>query len=552
MGKRRGHGSSTGEKVCALLFAMLSALFLSRHEGSWAEEVSGAALVQSRCAMCHAAQEGGKLDAIESGRRTPEGWEMTIDRMVRVHGVRLQPDEGRTLVKYLSDHYGLAPSEIEPYRYALEKRNSTVVQSDLPKVVQGACLTCHSYARIALQRRTAAAWNQLADTKLALFTNTENVTASSGLLNTFWYDDARQDALPFIAKQFPFSTDAWSKWQAAPKPNYEGMWKVVGHDPGKGGEYTGQLTLKALGNDRYEGDFTHEFSDGSKVSGKTTAVVYTGFQWRGIAQIEGKGRQQEIFFGGEDGSMLSGRRLLTGLGDLGMDEELYRVQEGARLLTVIPTALKAGKKQTVKLFGMNFPGSLSAAAINLGEGVKVRSIAQTGTDTITAEVTVEAGAKIGPRQAAIEGVQGAATLQIYQRVDYIRLFPEQGFARPGGIKARKLMEQFEAIGYGNGKDGVKGTQDDVRLGRVAPVKWNVEEHVTRLDDDDVHFVGTVDEHGLFIPAEDGPNAKRERLEHNVGDIWIEAWYTPDGAKRPIGARASMLVMPEKFNFQPIE
>ncbi|MGE0684029.1 MAG: quinohemoprotein amine dehydrogenase subunit alpha [Candidatus Binatia bacterium] len=540
------------ERRYKLLLLTFCLTFLIQKGSGWAEELSGDALLRSRCAICHAAQEGERLDSIESGRRTPEGWEMTIDRMIRMHGVRLQPNEGQALVKYLSDHYGLAPSEIEPYRYALEKRNSTIVQSDLPKVVQGSCLTCHSYARIALQRRTTEAWKQMADTKLALFTNTENVTASSGLLNTFWYDDARKDAIPFIATQFPFSTDAWSKWQAAPKPNYEGIWKVVGHDPGKGGDYTGQLALKALGDDRYEGEFTHQFSDGSKVSGKTTVVVYTGFQWRGIAQIENDKKQQEIFFGSEDGSMLSGRRLLTGLGDIGMDEELYRLQEHARLLTIIPAALKTGEKRSVKLFGMNFPSGLSATAINLGEGVKVVSVVQTDDDTVTAEVTIEKEAKVGPRQVGVEGMQGNATLQIYHQVDYIRLFPEQGFARPGGIKARKLMEQLEAIGYGNGKDGVKGTQDDVRLGRVAPVKWNVEENVTRVDDDDVHFVGRVDENGLFIPAEDGPNAKRERLEHNVGDVWVEAWYTPDGAKRPVGARASMLVMPEKFSFQPIE
>ena len=115
-----------------------------------------------------------------------------------------------------------------------------------------------------------------------------------------------------------------------------------------------------------------------------------------------------------------------------------------------------------------------------------------------------------------------------------------------------MMEQFEAIGYLNGADGVKGTPDDIRVGRVAPIKWNLEENVTRVNDDDVAFVGKVDEQGLFIPAEDGPNPQRERLEHNVGDVWVEAWYTTDGAKRPIGARASVLVMPEKFSFQPIE
>jgi quinohemoprotein amine dehydrogenase len=307
-----------------------------------------------------------------------------------------------------------------------------------------------------------------------------------------------------------------------------------------------------LGNDRYEGEFTHELSDGAKISGKTTAVVYAGFQWRGVARIGGDQRQHEIFFGSEDGALLSGRRLLTPLGDLGMDEELYRVTDGARLLTITPPALQVGESQKVKLFGMNLPNGLAAQAVNFGEGVKIQAVDQNGDDTIVVEVIADKNARIGARQVSLDGVQGSATLQVYTRVDYIRLSPERGFSRPGGVKARKLMEQFEVIGYLNGKDGVKGTQDDVRIGRVAPVKWNVEENVTRVDDDDVHFVGKVDENGLFIPAEDGPNAKRDRSEHNVGDVWVEAWYTPTGAKRPIGARASMLVMPEKFSFQPIE
>ena len=535
-----------------LFCVVLSVVVLAWRETGWAEEMSGAALVHSRCGMCHAAQVGEKLDAIESQRKTPEGWEMTIDRMIRVHGLRLQTDEGSALVKYLSDQYGLAPSEVGAYRYALEKRNSTVVQSELPKVVQGACLTCHSYARIALQRRTSEAWQRMVDTKLALFTNTENVTASSGLLNSFWYDDAVKDVMPHISKQFPFTTDAWTQWQAATKPNYEGAWKVVGHDAGKGGDYTGQRILKVLGNDRYEGEFTHEFSDGAKASGKTTAVVYTGFQWRGIAQSADNPRQHEIFFGSEDGLVLSGRRLLTGLGDLGMDEEWYRVTNEARLLTIIPPSLKTGATQQVKLFGMNFPNGLAADKVHLGDGVIIQSLMQNGDDTLVVEVTTDQDVKVGARQVKIDGVQGSAALQIYHRVDYLRLFPEQGFARPGGVKARKLMEQFEAIGYLNGEDGVKGSTDDVRIGRVAPVTWRVEENVTRVNDDDSHFVGKVDENGLFIPAEDGPNAQRERSEHNVGDVWIEAWYTPDGAKRSIGARASMLVMPEKFSFQPIE
>lgn len=552
MGSRQEKSLRVKELRVQLSWAALSVAVLLWTVPARGDELAGAALVQGRCAACHPAQKDGKLEPLASERKTPEGWEMTIDRMMRLYGVRLQPEEGGKLVKYLSDHYGLAPAEVEPYREVLEKRNSLVAQPAIPKLVQAACVQCHSYARIALQRRTPEAWQRMVDTKLALFTNTENVTGSSGLLSSFWYEDATKEAVPFLAKQFPLVTEAWTKWRSTTKPNYAGIWKVVGHDPGKGGDYTGQLILTALGDDRYEGEFTHEFASGTKESGKTAVITYSGFQWRGVAQLESGAKHKEIFFASEDGATISGRRLLNDIGDVGREEKLYRKKDAARLLTITPAALQAGRKQQVTIFGMGFPSGLSASAVNLGEGVKVQSFTQRGDDTIIAEVATDAATKSGPRQAKISGVQGEAPLVVYSTVDYIRLTPERGFARPGGIRAKKIMEQFEAIGYANGKDGVKGTDDDVSLGRVAPVKWNVEENVTRVNDDDVQFVGKVDEYGLFIPAEDGPNAKRERLDHNVGDVWVEAWYTPEGAKRPMGARAPVLVMPEKFNFQPIE
>ena len=547
MRRKNTNAKSTALGLFFLLFG-----FAYWTSPTWGEPTPEAKVLENRCSGCHAPQPDGKLDAIEFQRKTPEGWEMTLDRMIRTHGAKLQPGEGALLVKYLSDRYGLAPSEVEPFQDVLQRRNHTTAQSDIPKVVQGSCVQCHSFARTALQRRTPEMWNRMPDTKLALFVNTENVTASSGLLGDFWYKEAKMEVVPYLAKKFPFESDDWSKWQAAPKPDYAGSWKVVGHDPGKGGDYTGQLTLRALGDDRYEGDFTHEFADGTKVSGKTTAIIYTGFQWRGVAQLEGKQKQKEIFFASEDGAVLKGRRLLTERGDLGMDERLYKDNHAARILTVIPTALKAGETQKVKLFGMNFPGGLTADSLSLGNGVKVQLLTQVGDDTVTAEVFVELGAKVGSRHAQLSGVEGEPWLYVYKTIDYIRLAPEQGFARPGGVRAEKISQQFEAFAYLNGKDGVKGTKDDVKLGRISPGQWDVEEYIRRLNDDDVRFVGTVDQNGLFSPANDGPNPQRHMSEHNVGDVWVEAWYKPDGAKRPMGARAFLLVMPEKFSFPPIE
>lgn len=535
--------------ICLFLLLFSAALGVPK---GWGEQEAGRGILERQCSGCHPPyEEGGKLDSIEFERKTPEGWEMSIARMLRTHGAQLQADEARTLVKYLSDHYGLAPAEVEPFRYALEKRNNTI-EHDIAKAVQGTCVQCHSYARIALQRRTPEMWQRLPDLTAALLPNLENQTASAGLLNDLWYTVVKKESVPYLTKKYPFEAEAWKKWQAAPKPTYAGVWKVVGHDPGKGGDYTGQLTLKALGEDKYEGEFTHEFADGSTEAGKTTAIVYSGFQWRGSAQLDGGKRHREIFFANEDGSVISGRRLLTEIGDVGREETLYRSGSGARLLTVIPAALKTGETQKVKLFGMHLPSSLTAEAVAFGAGVKVQELSQGGEDTVVAEVVVAKEAQVGPRQAKLQGVAGELSLYVYQTIDYIRLAPEQAFSRPGGVRTPKLLQQFEVVGYLKGKDGVKGSKDDIKLGRVGPVRWALEEYVKRINDDDVRYVGAIDDNGLFTPANDGPNPQRHLSEGNVGDVWVEAWYKPDGVKRPLGARAFLLVMPPKFNFQPIE
>jgi len=434
----------------------------------------------------------------------------------------------------------------------LEKRNTKVVQHDVPKFIQASCMQCHSYERTLLQRRTQESWTHVPDMKLALFTNAENVTASSGLLQDFWYDEVKKKVIPHLTKQLPFTTATWTQWQAKPRADYAGNWKIVGHDAGKGGDYTGQVTLKALGEDKYEGELTLEFSDGSKTSGKTTGMMYTGFQWRGSVQLEGGKVQREIFFATEDGLTLRGRRVLTPVGDLGMDETWHRTGGTVQVLSVIPPTLQAGQKQTVKIFGTNFPPNLTTAALSLGDGVTVSSLNQTSDDTVVAEVVATKEASVGLRQVRLQGATESLPFYVYRNIDYIRLSPETAFARPGGDNVPKYMQQFEAFAYLNGADGEKGTKDDVKLHRVRPQKWNLEEYIKRLNDDDMHFVGAVDENGLFTPAKDGPNQQRHMMDHNVGDVWVEAWYQADGAKQPMGARAYLLVMPEKFSFQPIE
>jgi len=96
----------------------------------------------------------------------------------------------------------------------------------------------------------------------------------------------------------------------------------------------------------------------------------------------------------------------------------------------------------------------------------------------------------------------------------------------------KQLQQFDAIGMSNGSDGKPGTPDDLELGAVG-VKWSLEEYTATFDDDDVKFVGSINEAGMFTPNVEGPNPERKKQTNNFptnnwGDVWIEAAYDAPG------------------------
>ena len=64
----------------------------------------------------------------------------------------------------------------------------------------------------------------------------------------------------------------------------------------------------------------------------------------------------------------------------------------------------------------------------------------------------------------------------------------------------------------------------------------MEEFVSTPDDDDIKFVGSLDDAGLFTPNVEGPNPQRKKQANNFpvenyGDVWVAATYkSPDGAE----------------------
>jgi len=49
-------------------------------------------LVQDKCGGCHTADAQQRMSRISYQRKTPEGWEETIRRMVQLHKLDLSPE----------------------------------------------------------------------------------------------------------------------------------------------------------------------------------------------------------------------------------------------------------------------------------------------------------------------------------------------------------------------------------------------------------------------------------------------------------------------------
>jgi quinohemoprotein amine dehydrogenase len=245
-----------------------------------------------------------------------------------------------------------------------------------------------------------------------------------------------------------------------------------------------------------------------------------------------------------DRRRMSGRWFTGAYDETGIDVTLDRLGTDPVVAGTSLTALKTGSTAVaMKIFGTNLPTSIKADDIGFGQGVKIARVVSAKADEIAIEVDVANNAPVGPRDLSVAGGVKPSTLVVYDKIDGIKVIPQAGMARVGGNVFPKQFQQFEAIGVNYGLDGKPDTPDDLNLGAV-PVKWSLEEYTATFGDDDVQFVGTIDQNGLFTPNGDGPNPKRSGNRNNVGDVWVVAELAPapgSGSTRPQRARAHLLV-----------
>lgn len=520
-------------------------------------------LVISKCGTCHAKDDDGNLLRISWERATPEGWEEAIKRMVRLRGVRLTPDEARSILKYLGTYHGLAPEEAKPVMYYAEHRiqDETNIPTDN---VRGACANCHPMARPLSWRRSPEDWKLLANLHVALYPQADEAFRLG--INAGGFDESRHhmdpnapppvdEALAFLSKTAPLQTPEWAAWRARMRaPKLAGRWLVSAHIPGRG-KYYGEMEMEAVAGT--EDEFTTRATlrpvhGGPEIARSGRGLVYAGYAWRGrskgtppanAAPDDLSSEMREVMMVSPNQSTAEGRWFWGQYQEFGVDVKMQRASSEPAIIAADRSSLKTGSQATrVRLIAQGLPAQMAASDWDFGSGVSLRRIVSHSAGEAVVEVDVSADAVPGKRDIAFRRSVLQSAIAVYDRVDYIKVIPDAGLARLGSERHPKGYQQFEAIGYQRGADGKPHTDDDVELGPVD-VSWSVEEFYSVYGDDDKEFVGALSPDGFFTPSSDGPNPQRKFSRNNYGDVWVVATAKNEKDKdgRPLAGKSYLVV-----------
>ena len=527
------------------------------------------ATVQKSCGSCHRSDDKGQMSRISFQRNTPEGWQTIIQRMAALNGLDIEPATARQVLKYLSNNLGLAPEEARPAAWEAERRLidfKYTASSD----AESTCNKCHSLGRVISQRRTKTEWDLLIATHRGLYPLVDNQAfrrpgpppRDAAAPSDGRPPDNRhpiEKTIAHLSSAFPLKTPEWTAWSANMRPaRLEGTWALSGWELGKGAIY-GRVTITA--NPSSPEEFTTSATyrvarTGETVTRTGRSLVYAGFQWRGSSSTPAAdSAMREVMMVDRNWRAIEGRWYAGGYDEVGIDVKLERAGADARVLGTDRTALRQGATaQEIRIYGTNL-GTLRPADVDLGPGITVARVISATPDVVTVAVDVTATAAPGARDLFVAGASRPKALAVYDKIDTIKVKPDWAMARVGGGTFPKMLAQFEAWGYSNGADGKPDSPDDIELG-IVDAAWSMEEYTATYNDDDIKFVGTLNEAtGRFTPNVDGPNPARSHQRNNIGDVWVVAKVLGDvaGGKpaATLRARAHLLVtVPLYMRFDP--
>jgi quinohemoprotein amine dehydrogenase len=501
-------------------------------------EPEGYELIRANCLGCHIPTSDG-ISRISGQRKTPEGWEMTINRM----WLKLKGSNTHEIVKYLSDTQGLAPNETKDFRYLLEKDNNHI-ESQFDDEFSAMCARCHSGGRVALQRRKPKEWNYLVDFHLGQFPSSEYSMFGR---DRNWYDIARNKMVPLLSKKYPFASEDWSNWLASKKPELEGKWVLSGHLPGKG-FFNATMNVTQNKKDYYSLKIEGNYANGEVITGTGSSVVYTGYEWRGNLNF-GDIALRQTLAASADGQTLTGRFYQKGQELMGMKIKAIKDTPKTQLLSVFPNHIKKGETTNITITGSGLSDSLM-----LPSSIMVNKVISQSKNSMVVNVTAKADAPTGYINIQIGEAKLTDQIAIYTQVNSLKVVPSYGVSRVGGNggSTPKGDTLFRAVGFDYGKDGIANTDDDLNLGYIEEVTWEVvPRDAIAKKDEDVRFSGQLNTAtGHFTPAEAGPNPERYRSTNNAGNLNIVAKLTENGNE--ITGIGRLLVAVQRWNNPPLK
>lgn len=503
-------------------------------------------LIVQKCAGCHFDLGEKKLSRISFLRKTPEAWELSVKRMIRMNNVQLTPDEAKKIVRYLANDHGLARGEAQRAMYEVERRVHWS-EADADKDLRSTCAECHTLGRVLSEYRDPEEWKILKATHLAFFplaqwqafagegggfdgVDWESMTESEAEAEfERRRNDKRADradkVLDKLAKEQPLFTPEWDHWSVNERTvPLAGTWDVVGHEIGRG-DVRGTLVLASTGTDEYATTWTLAYAD-REVQRAGKGVLYAGFQWRGRSATTAAGEEPELreaMLLSADWNELRGRVFTGEYYEVGLDVVLRRRIGRTSLVSLDDAAVMIpSATRVLDVRGDGFPEDATAADFHAGEGVAITKCERVDAGHVRLTVDVDRKAKRGARELSFRAVRGDARLVLYDSIDWVKVSPELGLARCGGKLRPPQTERFEAIAMNRGEDDELYTADDYVV-KVVPAAWTIEEFPVRDDDDDARFVGAIDARtGRFTPALDGPNKERRWSANNTGEVYVVA------------------------------
>ena len=500
--------------------------------------VAGPKVFRTTCIACHSQLKDGSVPRLEGIRTTPDEWDHILARMGR-RGYTLSDAERHALVKEISRYQSLSPAENAAVGY-MHVSPAANLQEKVPSQdnFQRACTSCHAFGKIASYRRTEMDWKELKNFHMGMFP----AALTQSYRDMVWWDSA-DSAVKYLAKRFPYAKKPWGP------VTIKGTWVVAGHAPGLG-DYDATMTFTPKGDDEYTFTRAWRLGTGHTRSVSGTATLYGGGALR-CKWTEGKAALTAAYTVapagetiGKDGYQLEGSWIEPkAIHHYGTERGLRSQGAGNALhvLRLAPAYVTWGQGRTTVVATTDAPAPAGWRPYPADKGIKVLGTRR--IDDHHTAFTLQIGTpkrgrpslglvplarRTGPWIASDD------RLTVARGVDYIKITPGKALARLGGLSAPPDGVNFEAIAMSSGPDGKRHTGDDIALGPVD-ARWELQEFFFDTFDDDVPYVGKIDQHGLFMPGNEAPVAGAPNGGRN-GNVWVVATYARPG-KAPLTARA---------------